>query len=368
MATREEILSKLELLGDSFKEVLYYEDDDAFLNRNVWVEGSDTENALKFIKWDWFHGVGLYGFWKLYKQTKNPKYLDIMTQYYDERIKEGLPDKNVNSTAPLLTLAFLYEETKNEAYLPVIKEWSEWLMNGLAKTPEGGFQHTTSASYNKGELWDDTLFMTVLFLTKAGLLFEKEEYIQEAAYQFMVHTKYLADKKTGLWFHGWTFEGDHNFANALWARGNSWITISTVEFLEMTQMKDGAIKKFLLEGLKKQMASLKEYQHPENGLWYTIINETDNYVEASGSAGFAFGMLKASRLGLVDEEYYEVGEKAIDELLNLIDEKGMVHQVSIGTPMGVDLVFYKNIGIEPMSYGQALVMLCLVEKLTSKEN
>ena len=42
----------------------------------------------------------------------------------------------------------------------------------------------------------------------------------------MLHIKYLSDRKTGLWFHGWTFAGRYHFAGALWARGNSWVTIA----------------------------------------------------------------------------------------------------------------------------------------------
>lgn len=55
----------------------------------------------------------------------------------------------------------------------------------------------------------------MLPLAKIGLLFNKREYIEEAKKQFLIHIKYLCDNKTGLWFHGWTFEGNHNFAEAI---------------------------------------------------------------------------------------------------------------------------------------------------------
>ena len=47
----------------------------------------------------------------------------------------------------------------------------------------------------------------------------------KAKRQFLLHSKYLADPTTGLWFHGWTFAGRHHFAKARWARGNSWVTM-----------------------------------------------------------------------------------------------------------------------------------------------
>ena len=355
------IVSKLELLGESFKATIYQEDE-AFLERIAGLDLANVEKVLKFKNWDWFHGVGLYGYWKNYLYTKNEKYLQLLQTYYEERIAEGLPEKNINSVAPMLTLAFLYEETGCSEYKKLIEEWAKWIMTDLPKTKEGGFQHITAEADNTGQLWDDTLFMTVLFLAKAGVLLEKQSYIEEAKYQFLLHTKYLVDRSSGLWYHGWNFKEQHNYAKALWARGNCWITIAIQELIEILDLKNDAIKRFLVETLRSQVASLTQYQH-EEGLWYTIINETDNYLEASGSAGFAYGILKAIEMGLIDKAYLEVGLKPLKTLLDLIDENGMVHQVSIGTPMGETVSFYKNIKLAPMAYGQALTMLYLIESL-----
>lgn len=52
-----------------------------------------------------------------------------------------------------------------------------------------------------------------------------------AKFQFLLHAQYLMDTKTGLWYHGWEFTGDgscsgHNYAEALWARGNCWVSLA----------------------------------------------------------------------------------------------------------------------------------------------
>lgn len=75
-------------------------------------------------------------------------------------------------------------------------------MYDMPRTEEGGLQHMTYLSDHYQQLWDDTLMMSVLPLAKIGLVLNRPEYVEEAKRQFMVHTKYLADKKTGLWFHG----------------------------------------------------------------------------------------------------------------------------------------------------------------------
>ena len=63
----------------------------------------------------------------------------------------------------------------------------------MPRTEENGIQHGHAELENKGHLWDDTLFMTVLFLAKAGVLLGREEYVREAEYQFLLHAKYLTD-------------------------------------------------------------------------------------------------------------------------------------------------------------------------------
>ncbi|MFA9377669.1 MAG: glycoside hydrolase family 88 protein [Lachnotalea sp.] len=47
---------------------------------------------------------------------------------------------------------------------------------------------------------------------------------------------------------GYTFHGNHNFAKALWGRGNCWITSAIPEFLSMVKC-DTATKRFLVEAL-----------------------------------------------------------------------------------------------------------------------
>ena len=43
-------------------------------------------------------------------------------------MEEGIVEKNVNTTSPMLTLTYLYEITKKESYLSFIKEWADWIM------------------------------------------------------------------------------------------------------------------------------------------------------------------------------------------------------------------------------------------------
>jgi unsaturated rhamnogalacturonyl hydrolase len=56
----------------------------------------------------------------------------------------------------------------------------------------------TYVNDHDGQLWCDTLFMSVLPLAKIGRLLERQSFIDEAKYQMLLHVKYLVDVSTGL--------------------------------------------------------------------------------------------------------------------------------------------------------------------------
>ena len=68
-------------------------------------------------------------------------------------------------------------------------------------------------------------------------------------------------------------------------------------------------------------------------------------------------------MGLLDESYKAVGEKALEAVLDQVAEDGTVQGVSYGTPIGTTQDFYRTIPIEPTAYGQGLTFLMLTEKL-----
>lgn len=313
--------------------------------------------------WNWPQGVGLYGIYKNYQMTKNPKAIKVVNDWFEQRMEEGAPPKNVNTMAPLLTMAYLYEESQDSKYVPYLEQWADWVMYEMPRTNEDGLQHATYGPENKNQLWDDTLMMTVLPLAKIGVLLDRPEYLEEAKHQFLIHTKYLMEKKTGLWYHGWTFEENHNYAEAFWARGNCWLTIAIPEIIEILDLKEGdAFRSFLISTLDAQVAALKKYQDT-SGLWHTLIDDETSYLESSATAGFAYGILKAVHKRYIDVSYKEVAYKALAGLIEEIDETGEVQKVSIGTGMGDSLDFYREIDLTAMPYGQSLTVLALTELL-----
>ena len=311
--------------------------------------------------WDWFQGVALFGLYEYYRDTGNQSALDYLFKWFDEHIEAGLPGKNINSMCPLLTLSYLYEMTGKESYKELCLEWAEYAMNELPRTIEGGFQHITIDSDNYMQLWDDTLYMTVLFLARMGKLTNNDKYIQESIRQFLVHLKYLTDPKSGLFFHGFNFDGMHHYCGAKWGRGNAWYTAGIVDYLDMIELPEG-VKWFLISSLERQVDALMKYQD-EGGMWHTLIDDETAYLEASATAGFSYGILKAVRKGYIDPKYAECGRKGFEAICKLIDENGILTQVSAGTCLRDSLDYYRNIKLNAQPYGQSMALLLLLEAL-----
>ncbi len=357
---------------------------DLVINKLMNLGGPENEKDLKkggeaigFFKrdfgireWDWPQGVGLYGLLKIMQHDHNEEYKNFLDNWFQENIKAGLPSRNINTTTPLLTLVELNEICKNPEYEALCKDWADWLMNCLPRTCEGGFQHVTSANgdrmgvrLNENEMWIDTLFMTVLFLNRMGQKYHNQEWIDEGIRQVLMHIKYLYDKKTGLFFHGWSFNRLDNFGGVFWCRGNSWFTLGILDYVEMFHGKMNAgTKRFIIDTYKAQVKALKGLQ-AESGLWCTVLDDPSSYEEVSGSAAIACGILKGIRTGILDDSYLDCAERAIKGILKNIDDDGTVLNVSGGTGMGMNADHYKNILIAPMAYGQSLTILALAEAL-----
>ena len=332
------------------------------------ADGNDPSRGhLTMNNWEWPTGVALYGIYKTWQQSGDKSILDYLTGWYDDMLsREEKPHRNVNTVAPVLTLTCLYAETKKPEYLPVIESWLDWVLHEMPRTEYGGLQHCTVWNKHYQQLWCDTLFMVGLFLAKAGVVLERPELVAEAEYQFLMHIRYLQNVKVGLFYHGWTFDGRNNFADAFWARGNAWFTVSAIELYDITKSESAAMR-MIRSAWQDQVLALWKLQRV-NGLFTTLIDVEETYCETSATAGIAYGVIKGVRLGwLTDEKYAEMGKLSAQAVLDQIDGTGAVQGVSGGTGMGHTLQHYKDIIVTPTAYGQGLTFLMLTELMLGKE-
>ncbi|OCF61998.1 hypothetical protein L486_01664 [Kwoniella mangroviensis CBS 10435] len=354
-------------------------------------------DTCTYHRWEWPQAIGMNGLFDYYqlRSSQDPSdptaqhTLALMKEWYHQRVEEGIPTKNINSMAVMYSVAslldldqqrgkgsLLYEEWR-ERFEGWVDEWAEWIMNELPRTPQGGFQHVTFRLANEGQLWDDTLMMTVIPLTKIGLLLNRPHYIEEAKFQFLLHTQYLMDEVSGFWYHAWRFDneagtsGTHS-SDAPWARGNCWITLAIPMFLELTDLSPSdPVHRMLVSTLRRQVDALLPLRDAASGLWHTLLDDPTSYVETSGSSGFVGGILMAIRLGFLEREpYLDLAVSGLKACLAQITPTGQVGNVSKGTPAGKDRKFYKGIPRMGMVYGNSLLIVALVQwmRLTKGES
>ena len=133
------------------------------------------------------------------------------------------------------------------------------------------------------------------------------------------------------------------------------------DFLELLDLPaTDPLRRHLIEVLDAQVEALDRLQD-ETGLWHTLLDDPASYLEASATAGIAYGILKGVRKGYLDARYAATAEKAVKVVIANISDDGELQQVSFGTGMGSDLDFYREIPLTSMPYGQAMAILCLAE-------
>ena len=112
---------------------------------------------------------------------------------------------------------------------------------------------------------------------------------------------FWCDKVTGL---------SSNF----WLRALGWYAMALIDTMEvMPEETLGSEKKEMNRIYKELIDSMLPYQDEETGMWYQVVNRGGihpNYLETSGSAIFAYAIMKSVRLGFLDGSYFAYGKKA----------------------------------------------------------
>lgn len=319
--------------------------------------------------WDWVPGVGVIALLEYYKATRDEQvivYLQAWVKQNEAKAKHKLV---INSIAPYATFPALYRLTGDAHYKDEAVRIAEWLLHETPRTREEAFEHTVTENAEFSEqVWADTIFMAVLFLARTASLIGSRAYAEEVLKQVLIHLRLLQDPQTDVLFHGWNCESGDHMSAARWTRANAWIAAGVPMIVEeIGGLID--IPEELKERYGRLMNGLLAYQQ-QDGLWSTVMDQSDFYREISGSAGITFGLLKAVDTQLLeDEEVYAIrAERAFQAIVPYIAEDGIVTGVSGGTPVMPSIQAYQdNIPTYPTLYGQGLVLMLLAKNLQKEQ-
>ena len=285
------------------------------------------KSEVKSYKWNYEQGLILEAFYRMWKLSGDEKYFYYIKNnldYYvesDGNIKTyDIEDFNLDNIAPGRQLLHLYSFTKEKKY----KLAADLLINQLQNQPrtnDGGFWHKQRYHY---QMWLDGLYMAEPFYTQYAAMFDKSEYFDDVAKQFLLIKKHLKDEKTGLYYHGYDESREQNWADPksghspnFWGRSIGWFMMALVDVLDyfpVDHPKRKEIKNIFTELSK----SLLNFRDQKTKLWYQVVDKGDrkgNYIETSSSLMFIYSFAKGANKKYLPEEYLQYAKDSFQPLI-----------------------------------------------------
>ncbi|KAK9895759.1 glycoside hydrolase family 105 protein [Cystobasidium minutum MCA 4210] len=208
-----------------------------------------------------------------------------------------------------------YESTGNDTF----KAGIEGLKRALDLQPrngEGGIQYFVYPYWS----YLDGMYSFAPFYTLYGTQYSpdnKTAVLKDVILQMDLLYKYTFDNATKLLVHGYDYSKTAVWANPetgaspwVWGRSMGWYHMALVDTLELFP-KGAEGYDSLLQKFKQLSKAVVANADPETGAWHQIIGQPDregNYVESSGSAMFAYALLKGVRKGYLTSKKRNVLE------------------------------------------------------------
>ncbi len=336
-----------------------------------------------YRKWYYWNGVLNIAMIKLSEQMDDSRYKEFAQHNYEyifdnyRNLKQltdngrlrglgqhwamGLLDHCGAMTAGLLEA---YKLDDREDYREFIDKVADYIMNKEKRMEDG----TLSRDFpHDNTVWLDDLYMSVPFLARMGEITGEKKYYDFAAKQVKQFTKYLYNEHTRLYHH--CYYGDLGRPGvAHWGRANGWSIMAQADLLEFLP-EEHPDREELLRIFRQQVLGYSQYQS-ETGLWRQVLNREDSYLETSCTAMFTYAVAKAVNEGWMNPRYQEIAIQGWKGIETMINEKGQVENICIGTGTSTSMVHYYKRPVKLNDiHGLGAVLMAGVEvmKLQAKD-
>lgn len=274
--------------------------------------------------WNYIDGCMINAILELYYATKEQKYLDFADNFIDYFVRDdGSIDSydpeeyNIDHVNAGKTLFDLYDITGKEKYRKAIDTIYGQVKN-QPRIKAGNFWHK---KIYPNQVWLDGLYMGQPFYMQYEIEYNNSKNCMDSYDQFINVYKLMKDEKTGLYYHGYDESREMFWADKetglsqnFWLRALGWYAMALIDTIDIMTDDLKPQKDKLSEIYKEFITAMIKYQD-ESGMWYQVVDKGDispNYLETSGSAIFAYAIMKSVRLGILDESYYKYGLKAFN--------------------------------------------------------
>lgn len=298
---------------------------------------------LKALKWTYTAGLEIESFLQVAQKYNDTFIRNYVYAYTDSIVSEDgsihtykPSEYNIDHINSGKLLFKVYNETKNPKYLKAI----ELLYSQLKthpRTSEGGFWHKNIYPH---QMWLDGLYMGTPFLAQYAkeIAPNKTELFDDITNQFRVVAKHTYDPKTKLYRHAWDEAKAQPWADPTtgqsahtWGRAQGWFFMALVDVLDFVPA-DYPKRGELLTLLKSIADGVVSYQDPKTGLWYQVMDQPGregNYLEATCSSMFSYCLIKSAQKGYLNKSYKKVGLKALKGLDKNLIRTNADHTLSL---------------------------------------
>lgn len=287
----------------------------------IWYQ--EKSEASSCAKWNYMDGCMIKAILELYQIQKDERYLDFAVHFIDHFVRD---DGSIQSYDPCecnldnvnagKTLFDLYKITGKEKYRKAIDTiYSQIEMQ--PRTSTGNFWHK---KIYPNQIWLDGLYMALPFYMEYEVEFNGCKNCKDIIAQFHNVRRLMRDPLNGLYYHAYDdsrrmFWCDKvtGLSDNFWLRALGWFSMALVDTMEIMPDSLSEDRAGLNAIYRELIDAMLPYQDEETGMWYQVVNRggiTPNYLETSGSAIFAYSIMKSVHLGYLPDSYMEFGEKA----------------------------------------------------------
>jgi len=314
-------------------------------------------------QWSWGEGVYLLNEVRYY-ESQGLKVPQNFIDWFANR--EAITSGHINNVAPgaaasrLSALGLFNADS-------ITSNLENWIAdpNSATRAPNGAVEHWP------GGVWADTCYMMGTFMLNHGVATKNTEMVEFIGVQLVKHVELLQNPKTHLFAHG-SHRGETLWN--YWGRGNSWMALSCVEFLDACRALNISPNEIspIKEALKSQLLALIPLL-PEYGIWDVLVDhqvENAGILESSATAGIGSAMIRAARyFPEIESQLTDVGRRASAAALTYIDQSGVLTRTSAGTVLQLIPFGYSVIRSDRMQlWGQGLALAAITALLTPEAN
>lgn len=287
--------------------------------------------------WNYIDGCMIKAVIELYHITGNKKYLEFADSFINYFVNEDgsiqsydPKEYNLDNVNAGKTLFDLYKLTGREKYRKAIDTVYSQL-KGQPRTSTGNFWHKM---IYPNQIWMDGLYMAQPFYMQYEVEYNNKANCRDSYEQFLHVYDLMRDTRNGLYYHAYDDSREAfwcdpvtGLSDNFWLRALGWYAMALVDTMEVMPDEMAEEKARMGAVYKELIDAMLPYQDQESGMWYQVVNRgriQPNYLETSGSAIFAYAIMKSVRLGYLDERYFAFGRKAFDGICEkyLSEENG----------------------------------------------